>query len=194
MSEFSHSCGNERYKDRQVLFTGIPAVPTAGNRRGVNLRKKTRERTRPCGASSDFSCLCSSRLSRFRRAALGARLHSFQPGKGEQSTSCLRNLCHKSPIQAALRRGKFSIEMASVSVNCSFLPGCLRHCDQGKNGCRKTVHGKGPNPAAGMRFSAPRDFIAQNPPSCFPVLLVEAAKDILRRSQPLHAPPSNAPP
>ena len=35
---------------------------------------------------------------------------------------------------------------------------------------------------------------AQNPPSCFPVLLVEAAKDNLRRSQPLHAPPSNAPP
>ena len=90
--------------------------------------------------------------------------------------------------------GNFSIEMASVSVNCSFLPGCLRQCDQGKNGCRKTVHGKGPNPAAGMRFSAPRDFIAQNPPSCFHVLLVEAAKDILRRSQPLNAPPSNAPP
>ena len=35
---------------------------------------------------------------------------------------------------------------------------------------------------------------AQNPPSYFLILLVEAAKDILRRSQPLHAPPSNAPP
>ena len=51
----------------------------------------------------------------------------------EQSTSCLRNLCHKSPIQAALRRGNFSIEMASVSVNCSFLLGCLRQCDQKEN-------------------------------------------------------------
>ena len=43
-------------------------------------------------------------------------------------------------------------------------------------------------------FSAPRDFIAQNPPSRFLVLFVGPAKDILRRSQPLHAPPSNAPP
>ena len=50
----------------------------------------------------------------------------------EQSTSCLRNLCGKSPIQAAWRGGNFSIEMASVSVNCSFLPGCLGQCDQGK--------------------------------------------------------------
>lgn len=141
------------FYDRQVLFTGIPAFPAAGNRRRVNLRKKTRERTRPCGASSDFSCLCSSRVSCFHRAALGARLHSFQPGKGEQSASCLRNPCGKSSIQAALRRGKFSIEMASVSVNCSFLPGCLRQCDQGKNGCRKTAHGKGPNPNADIRHS-----------------------------------------
>ena len=43
-------------------------------------------------------------------------------------------------------------------------------------------------------FSTLRDFIAQNPPSYFLILLVEAAKDILRRSHPLHAPPSNAPP
>ena len=71
-----------KFLDRQVLFTGIPAVPAAGNRRRVNLRKKTRERTRPCGASSDFSCLCSSRVSCFRRAALGARRYFFEPGMG----------------------------------------------------------------------------------------------------------------
>ena len=70
------------FYDRQVLFTGIPAVPAAGNRRRVNLRKKTRERTRPCGASSGFSCLCSSRVSCFRRAALGARRYFFEPGMG----------------------------------------------------------------------------------------------------------------
>ena len=66
----------------KVLFTGIPAFPAAGNRRRVNLRKKTRERTRPCGASSGFSCLCSSRVSCFRRAALGARRYFFEPGMG----------------------------------------------------------------------------------------------------------------
>ena len=77
-----------KFLDRQVLFTGIPAVPAAGNRRRVNLRKKTRERTRPCGASSGFSCLCSSRLSCFRRAALGARLLSLQSHfKWEQAHS-----------------------------------------------------------------------------------------------------------
>ena len=38
-----------KFLDRQVLFTGIPAVPAAGNRRRVNLRKKTRERAHPCG-------------------------------------------------------------------------------------------------------------------------------------------------
>ena len=70
------------FYDRQVLFTGIPAFPAAGNRRRVNLRKKTRERTRPCGASSGFSCLCSSRVSCFRRAALGARRYFFEPGMG----------------------------------------------------------------------------------------------------------------
>ena len=70
------------FYDRQVLFAGISAVPTAGNRRRVNLRKKTRERTRPCWASSNFSCLCSSRLSCFRRAALGARRYFFEPGMG----------------------------------------------------------------------------------------------------------------
>ena len=71
-----------KFLDRQVLFTGIPAVPAAGNRRRVNLRKKTRKRARPCGASSGFSCLCSSRVSCFRRAALGARLYSFEPKMG----------------------------------------------------------------------------------------------------------------
>ena len=72
----------------KVLFTSIPAVPTAGNRRKGNLRKETRERTRPCGASSNFSCLCSSRLSCFRRAALGARLLSLQSHfKWEQAHS-----------------------------------------------------------------------------------------------------------
>ena len=76
------------FYDRQVLFTGISAVPAAGNRRRVNLRKKTRERTRPCGASSGFSCLCSSRVSCFRRAALGARLLSLQSHfKWEQAHS-----------------------------------------------------------------------------------------------------------
>ena len=182
-----------KFLDRQVLFTGIPAVPAAGNRRRVNLRKKTRERAHPCGhrPTSRVSVLLGYPVFAAPRWARG-----FIPSSRgwEQSTSCLRNLCGKSPIQAAWRRGKFSIEMASVSVNCSFLPGCLGQCDQGKIDRRKTVHGKGPNPAAGMRFSAPRDFIAQNPPSCFLILLVEAAKDILRRSQPLHAPPSNAPP
>ena len=182
-----------KFLDRQVLFTGIPAVPAAGNRRRVNLRKKTRERAHPCGASSDFSCLCSSRLSCFHRTALGARLYSFQPGMGAINFLSPESL-PQVPIQAAWRRGKFSIAMASVSVNCSFLLGCLGQCDQRKSGCRKTVHGKGPNPAAGMRFSALRNFIAQNPPSCFSVLLVETAKDNLRRSQPLNAPPSNAPP
>ena len=72
------------FYDRQVLFTGIPAVPAAGNCRRVNLRKKTRERTRPCGASSNFSCLCSSRLSCFRRAGREAFVtaKSFQMGTG----------------------------------------------------------------------------------------------------------------
>ena len=140
------------FYDRQVLFTGIPAFPAAGNRRRVNLRKKTRERTRPCGASSDFSCLCSSRVSCFRRAALGTRLYSFEPGMGAINFLSPESLL-QAPIQAAWRGGNFSIEMASVSVNCSFLPGCLRQCDQGKNGCRKTAHGKGPNPNADIRHS-----------------------------------------
>ena len=88
------------FYDRQVLFTGIPAVPAAGNRRRVNLRKKTRERAHPCGASSGFSCLCSSRLSCFRCAALGAGFISSSR-RWAYSTSCLRNLCRKSPIQMA---------------------------------------------------------------------------------------------
>ena len=89
------------FYDRQVLFTGIPAVPAAGNRRRVNLRKKTRERARPCGASSGFSCLCSSWLSCFRRAALGARLYSFQPGMGAinfLSSESLRKVPHTSGL------------------------------------------------------------------------------------------------
>ena len=119
----------------KVLFAGIPAVPAAGNRRRVNLRKKTRERAHPCGhrPTSRVFVLLGYPVFAAPRWARG-----FIPSSRgwEQSTSCLRNLCGKSPIQAAWRRGKFSIEMASVSVNCSFLPGCLGQCDQGKNGCR----------------------------------------------------------
>ena len=141
-----------KFLDRQVLFTGIPAVPAAGNRRRVNLRKKTRERAHPCGhrPTSRVFVLLGYPVFAAPRWAQGV----ISSSRGwEQSTSCLRNLCHKSPIQAALRQGNFSIEMASVSVNCSFLPGCLRQCDQGKNGCRKTAHGKGPNPNADIRHS-----------------------------------------
>ena len=116
----------------KVLFTSIPAVPTAGNRRRVNLRKKTRERAHPCGhrPTSRVSVLLGYPVFAAPRWARGF-ISSSQ--RWEQSTSCLRNLCHKSPIQAALRRGNFSIEMASVSVNCSFLLGCLRQCDQKEN-------------------------------------------------------------
>ena len=119
------------FYDRQVLFTGIPAVPAAGNRRRVNLRKKTRERAHPCGhrPTSRVFVLLGYPVFAASRWARGF-ISSSQ--RWEQSTSCLRNLCHKSPIQAALRRGDFSIEMASVSVNCSFLPGCLGQCNQGK--------------------------------------------------------------
>ena len=51
------------FYDRQVLFTGIPAFPAAGNRRRVNLRKKTRERTRPCGHRPTSRVFLLSRYS-----------------------------------------------------------------------------------------------------------------------------------
>ena len=170
-----------KFLDRQVLFTGIPAVPAAGNRRRVNLRKKTRERAHPYGhrPASRVSVLLGYPVF---AAVLWALALFLRARDGHIQLPA-------SEISAASPPYKWP-----VSMSHSFLCSCLRQCDQGKNGCRKTVHGKGPNPVAGMRFSAPRDFIAQNPPACFLVLLVEAAKDIFRRSQPLHAPPSNAPP
>ena len=181
------------FYDRQVLFTGIPAVPTAGNRRRVNLRKKTRERTRPCGASSGFSCLCSSRVSCFRRAALGARRYFFEPGMGAinfLSPESLPQVPHTSGFTPGelLHRNGLCICKLFIPAR---LPAAVRSREKWM---QENGSWKGPNPVAGMRFSALRDFIAQNPPSCFLVLLVETAKDILRRSQPLHAPPSNAPP
>ena len=118
------------FYDRQVLFTGIPAFPAAGNRRRVNLRKKTRERAHPCGyrPTSRVFVLLGYPVFAASRWARGV----ISSSRGwEQSTSCLRNLC-QSPHTSGFTQGNFSIEMASVSVNCSFLPGCLRQCDQGK--------------------------------------------------------------
>ena len=64
------------FYNRQVVFSGISAVPAAGSRRRSCERKKTREQT-TLWVKSDFSCLRSFQIFNSRCAARGTGSYYF---------------------------------------------------------------------------------------------------------------------